>query len=148
MSKHNAKFNDDRVYPVKSTDNMVMAFGTDSGIVIDETGDGSFFPFDPEGAWTDCDDSAYYAAVAEVMTYVIEVAATVGIYNIDTVKRGMRVEDVIRAYAEAIKEEVWRNGYSEGAGVFIFIISDVRVLRATDARVHRRPGRVAVYRRQ
>ena len=118
MGKFNAKFNDDadvfgtgsRTYPVKTTDNMTIVFGTNNGIMIDETGDGSFFPFNPESTWSDCDDSAYYAVLADVLQYVIEVAATVGIYNIDNVRRGKRVEDVIRVYESAIKEAVWCNG--------------------------------------
>lgn len=105
MSKFNARFNDDWVFPIHSSDNMLIVFNRNKGLMIDETGDGAFFPFDPT-AWGECDDSAYYSALAEVLMYVITVAASVAIYNVDNVKRSMRVEDVIAAYERAILEAV------------------------------------------
>lgn len=105
MSKYNARFNDAPLFPVKRTDNMTLVFAMDTGILIDETGDGSFFPFNPEEGWPDCDDSAYYAALAEVLTYIIEVAASVDIYNVPGLRAspGCTTEDVIRRYERAIK---------------------------------------------
>lgn len=104
MGKHNARFNDAPVLPVHSSDNMLVVFNRNDGIMIDESGDGSFYKFDPESAWSDCDDSAYYSALGEILTYVITVAACYAIYNVKDIRRGKRIEDVIRAWERAILE--------------------------------------------
>ena len=90
----------DAPYPVKTTDDMTIIFHKDKGIMIAE-GDDEFFPFDPN-AWPDCDDSAYFSALADVLAYVIDVAATRNIYNIPNVRSAYRIVDVIRTYERAI----------------------------------------------
>lgn len=93
--------NDVVPYPVKTTDDMMFIFHQDKGIMVSEDGDEYFHKFDPE-QWPDCDDSAYFAALADVLAYVIEVAASRGIYNVPNVRRAYRIVDVIRTWEKAI----------------------------------------------